>query len=198
MTIQDKIPKNKPYRINEMQVGDTLFTVHFCVRLTASLMKLRYSSCGARASAGRNWIQFLYRPAKYRPLSRWLTGKNNTYLPIWVVGTMKFYRLAFGFPTRSGSLLPTKRGRELPTLTIVTKETQEVCLSFSIISFSLLEKCRKTCSSVSKKLFDTLLQKEPCIAWFLLVSNEQSGFGSSSWQKHGLSLPEHFFRLKEV
>lgn len=27
MTIQDKIPKNKPYRINEMQVGDTLFTV---------------------------------------------------------------------------------------------------------------------------------------------------------------------------
>ena len=27
MAIQDKIPKNKPYRINEMQVGDTLFTV---------------------------------------------------------------------------------------------------------------------------------------------------------------------------
>ena len=27
MTIQDKIPKNKPYRINEMQVGDMLFTV---------------------------------------------------------------------------------------------------------------------------------------------------------------------------
>lgn len=27
MTIQDKIPKSKPYRINEMQVGDTLFTV---------------------------------------------------------------------------------------------------------------------------------------------------------------------------
>ena len=89
-------------------------------------------------------------------------------------------------------------GRELPTLTIVTKETQEGCLSFSIISFSLLEKCRKTCSSVSKKLFDTLHQKEPCIAWFLLVSNEQSGFGSGSWQKHGLSLPEYFFRLKEL
>ena len=30
---------------------------------------------------------------------------------------MKFYRLASGFPTKSGSLLPTKRGRELPTLT---------------------------------------------------------------------------------
>lgn len=27
MTIQDKISKNKPYRINEMQIGDTLFTV---------------------------------------------------------------------------------------------------------------------------------------------------------------------------
>ena len=27
---------------------------------------------------------------------------------------MKFYRLASGFPTKSGSLLPTKRGRELP------------------------------------------------------------------------------------
>ena len=49
---------------------------------------------------------------------------------------MKFYRLASGFPTRSGSLLPTKRGRELPTLTIVTKETQEGCLSLKIISFS--------------------------------------------------------------
>ena len=32
---------------------------------------------------------------------------------------MKFYRLAPGFPTKSGSLLPTKRGRELPTLTRV-------------------------------------------------------------------------------
>lgn len=31
---------------------------------------------------------------------------------------MKFYRLASGFPTKSGSLLPTKRGRELPTLTV--------------------------------------------------------------------------------
>lgn len=31
---------------------------------------------------------------------------------------MKFYRLASGFPTKSGSLLPTKRGRELPTLTL--------------------------------------------------------------------------------
>ena len=27
MTIQDKIPKSKPHHINEMQVGDTLFTV---------------------------------------------------------------------------------------------------------------------------------------------------------------------------
>ena len=27
MAIQDKIPKSKPYRINEMQAGDTLFTV---------------------------------------------------------------------------------------------------------------------------------------------------------------------------
>lgn len=34
---------------------------------------------------------------------------------------MKFYRLASGFPTKSGSLLPTKRGRELPTLTMVTQ-----------------------------------------------------------------------------
>ena len=32
---------------------------------------------------------------------------------------MKFYRLASGFPTKSGSLLPTKRGRELPTLTLL-------------------------------------------------------------------------------
>ena len=32
---------------------------------------------------------------------------------------MKFYRLASGFPTKSGSLLPTKRGRELPTLTLI-------------------------------------------------------------------------------
>ena len=31
---------------------------------------------------------------------------------------MKFYRLASGFPTKSGSLLPTKRGCELPTLTL--------------------------------------------------------------------------------
>lgn len=34
---------------------------------------------------------------------------------------MKFYRLASGFPTKSGSLLPTKRGRELPTLTLAEK-----------------------------------------------------------------------------
>lgn len=34
---------------------------------------------------------------------------------------MKFYRLASGFPTKSGSLLPTKRGRELPTLTLLLK-----------------------------------------------------------------------------
>lgn len=34
---------------------------------------------------------------------------------------MKFYRLASGFPTKSGSLLPTKRGRELPTLTAVQR-----------------------------------------------------------------------------
>ena len=32
---------------------------------------------------------------------------------------MKFYRLASGFPTKSGSLLPTKRGHELPTLTLI-------------------------------------------------------------------------------
>ena len=36
--------------------------------------------------------------------------KNNIYLPIWVVGTMKFYRLASGFPTKSGSLLPKNGG----------------------------------------------------------------------------------------
>lgn len=40
---------------------------------------------------------------------------------------MKFYRLASGFPTKSGSLLPTKRGRELPTLT-ATNETGEFTL----------------------------------------------------------------------
>ena len=34
---------------------------------------------------------------------------------------MKFYRLASGFPTKSGSLLPTKRGRELPTLTEIKR-----------------------------------------------------------------------------
>ena len=27
MTIHDKIPESKPHRVNEMQVGDTLFTV---------------------------------------------------------------------------------------------------------------------------------------------------------------------------
>ena len=37
---------------------------------------------------------------------------------------MKFYRLASGFPTKSGSLLPTKRGRELPTLTMHAKNIQ--------------------------------------------------------------------------
>jgi len=31
--------------------------------------------------------------------------------------------LASGFPTKSGSLLPTKRGRELPTLTVQMIET---------------------------------------------------------------------------
>ena len=40
---------------------------------------------------------------------------------------MKFYRLAPGFPTKSGSLLPTKRGRELPTLTPVQKQEIEEC-----------------------------------------------------------------------
>lgn len=39
---------------------------------------------------------------------------NNTYLLFWVVGTMKFYRLASGFATKSGSLLPTKTGARIP------------------------------------------------------------------------------------
>ena len=51
-------------RIRLSGVRTLMRTLHFCVRWTASLMKLRYSSCGARASAGRNWIQFLYRLAK--------------------------------------------------------------------------------------------------------------------------------------
>ena len=36
---------------------------------------------------------------------------------------------------------------------IVTKETQEGCLSFLIISFSELFKCRKTCFRLAKRLF---------------------------------------------
>ena len=51
-------------RIRLSGVRTLMRTLHFCVRWTASLMRLRYSSCGARASAGRNWIQFLYRLAK--------------------------------------------------------------------------------------------------------------------------------------
>ena len=51
-------------RIRLSGVRTLMRTLHFCVRLTVSLMKLRYSSCGARASVGRNWIQFLYRLAK--------------------------------------------------------------------------------------------------------------------------------------
>lgn len=51
-------------RIRLSGVRTLMRTLHFCVRWTASLMKLRYSSCGARASAGRNWIRFLYRLAK--------------------------------------------------------------------------------------------------------------------------------------
>ena len=39
---------------------------------------------------------------------------------------MKFYRLASGFPTKSGSLLPTKRGRELPTLTKLKEAAKKV------------------------------------------------------------------------
>lgn len=43
---------------------------------------------------------------------------------------MKFYRLASGFPTKSGSLLPTKRGRELPTLTL---ESTLMCFGLDMV-----------------------------------------------------------------
>lgn len=58
---------NMVFTSNKIRLSDVrtlMRALHFCVRWTASLMKLRYSSCGARASAGRNWIQFLYRLAK--------------------------------------------------------------------------------------------------------------------------------------
>lgn len=78
----------------------------------ATVFKLRGESF-----RGKKLDTVSVQTGKVKAVSRWLTSKNNIYLPIWVVGTMKFYRLASGFPTKSGSLLLTKRGRELPTLT---------------------------------------------------------------------------------
>lgn len=69
---------------------------------------------------------------------------------------MKFYRLASGFPTKSGSLLPTKRGRELPTLTLFD-------VASHISSFHRLTKEEKPLSqlivsiSPSKSFFPELL-----------------------------------------
>ncbi len=45
---------------------------------------------------------------------------------------------------------------------IVTKEAQEGCLSFSIISFSELQIVQKNLSSLAKKFFAELPEKEGC------------------------------------
>ena len=50
---------------------------------------------------------FLPQPVRLR--------NQAAFFPIRVAGAPKFYRLASGFPTKSGPLLPAKQGRMLPT-----------------------------------------------------------------------------------
>ena len=71
---------------------------------------------------------------------------------------------------------------------IVTKETQEGCLSFSIKSFSALFKGRKTCSSLSKRLFRQAAACQNVLSAGWGMENQgRGGRQVSRWTRAGAS-----------